>query len=275
MAFLINELTMQRLKGQVALVTGGDSGIGRAISIELARQGARVVVNFNSDKEGAEEVVETIKASGGEAFSFQADVSDESEVGNMFSTLKQCFGCADILINNAGLQKDSSFHDMSLADWQKVIDVNLTGQFLCAREAVKQFLERGVIEDRSRACGKIVCISSVHDIIPWAGHTNYASSKGGVLMMMKSMAQELASKKIRVNGISPGAIKTPINEEAWTDPESAEKLLELIPYKRIGEPEDVAKVAAWLVSDEADYITGTTIYVDGGMTLYPAFTDNG
>lgn len=265
----------QKLNGQVALVTGGDSGIGRAIAIELARQGAHVLVNYNSDEDGAEEVVSTIQKSGGKAFAYQADVSNETEVQEMFKTLVQRFGSADILINNAGLQKDSPFQDMSLTDWQKVIDVNLTGQFLCAKEAVKQFLPRGADEGRSKAVGKIVCISSVHDIIPWAGHTNYATSKGGVLMMMKSMAQELAPKKIRVNAISPGAIKTPINEEAWTDPAEAKKLLELIPYKRIGEPEDVAKVAAWLVSDDADYITGTTIYVDGGMTLYPAFADNG
>jgi len=268
-------MEIQKIKGQNAIITGADSGIGRAIAIEFGKLGANVTVNYHSNKESADEVVEIIKKEGGDAFACKADVSVEEDVIGMFSASKEKFGAVDILINNAGLQKDAALHEMTLEDWQTVIGVNLTGQFLCAREAVRQFLERGVVPEKSRACGKIVCMSSVHDIIPWAGHVNYATSKGGILMMMKTMAQELAPKKIRVNAISPGAIKTPINEEVWSDPESAEKLLDIIPYKRIGEPEDVGKVAAWLVSDDADYITGTTIYVDGGMTLYPAFAGNG
>ena len=185
------------------------------------------------------------------------------------------FGTIDILINNAGIQKDAPLESMSLDDWQLVLNVNLTGQFLCAREAVKEFLRRGVVPERSCSAGKIICMSSVHQVIPWAGHVNYASSKGGIEMMMKSMAQELAPKKIRVNAIGPGAIKTPINYNAWSTPEAAEKLLTLIPYKRIGDPEDIGKVAVWLASDESDYVVGTTIFADGGMLLYPGFTTNG
>jgi glucose 1-dehydrogenase len=193
----------------------------------------------------------------------------------MFQAMYKEFGTIDILVNNAGLQKDSSFVDMTLSDWQKVIDVNLTGQFLCAREAAREFLKRGVVPERSVAAGKIICMSSVHEVIPWSGHVNYASSKGGIMLLMKSMAQELAPQKIRVNSIAPGAIQTPINKDAWETPEALDKLLTLIPYKRIGQPEDIGKVAVWLASDESDYITGATIFVDGGMTLYPGFAGNG
>ena len=193
----------------------------------------------------------------------------------MFQEMYKAFGTIDILVNNAGLQKDSPFESMSLADWQLVINVNLTGQFLCAREAVREFLRRGIVPQRSRAAGKIICMSSVHEVIPWGGHVNYASSKGGIMMLMKSMAQELAPKKIRVNSIGPGAIQTPINKSAWSTPEALNSLLTLIPYNRIGEPEDIGNLAAWLASDESDYITGTTIFCDGGMTLYPGFSTNG
>jgi glucose 1-dehydrogenase len=178
-------------------------------------------------------------------------------------------------VNNAGLQKDSPIENMTLADWQLVIDVNLTGQFLCSREAIREFLRRGIVPGRSVAAGKIICMSSVHEVIPWGGHVNYATSKGGVMLLMKSMAQELAPKKIRVNSIGPGAIQTPINRSAWETPEALNKLLTLIPYNRIGQPEDIGNLAAWLASDEADYITGTTIFADGGMTLYPGFSTNG
>jgi glucose 1-dehydrogenase len=264
-----------KLANQSAIVTGGDSGIGRAIALEFARQGADVLVNYNSDAEGAAEVADMIRDMGPLAVPFQANVADEQAVISMFNEARSQFGTIDILVNNAGMQKDAPFHEMTLADWQKVIDVNLTGQFLCAREAVREFFRRGMAEDRSKALGKILCMSSVHDIIPWAGHVNYATSKGGILMLVKSMAQELAAKKIRVVGISPGAIRTKINKDAWDDQESMTDLLKLIPYGRIGEPDDVGRLAAWLASDEADYITGTTVYVDGGMTLYPGFEDNG
>lgn len=267
--------TNPKLRGQSALVTGGSSGIGKAVAIALANEGANVVVNYSSHPKRGQEVADEIKANGGTAIVCKADVSKEEEVQAMFQTMYKEFGTIDILVNNSGLQKDSSFVDMTLSDWQKVIDVNLTGQFLCAREAAREFLKRGVVPDRSIAAGKIICMSSVHEVIPWAGHVNYAASKGGIMLLMKSMAQELAPQKIRVNSIAPGAIQTPINKEAWETPEALDKLLTLIPYKRIGQPEDIGKVAVWLASDESDYITGATIFVDGGMTLYPGFAGNG
>jgi glucose 1-dehydrogenase len=265
----------QKLKGQVALVTGGDSGIGKGVAIALATAGAKVLVNFAHNHEAADQTVKDIKAAGGEAFAHQADVSKEDEVQAMFAKLIDTYGTIDILVNNAGLQKDASFVDMTLDQWNTVISINLTGQFLCSREAAKEFIKRGVVEGVSRAAGKIICMSSVHEVIPWAGHVNYAASKGGINMFMKSIAQELAPHKIRVVSIGPGAIQTPINKAAWETPEALEKLLTLIPYNRIGKPEDIGKLAAWLASDDADYITGTTIFMDGGMTLYPGFADNG
>jgi glucose 1-dehydrogenase len=265
----------QKLKEQSALVTGANSGIGLAVAIALADEGANVVVNYVSHPEDAEKVVKTIEENGGTAIAIKADVSNESEVQSMFAQMFEKFGTIDILVNNAGIQRDSAFETMSLADWQLVINVNLTGQFLCSREAVKEFLKRGMVPERSCALGKIICMSSVHQVIPWGGHVNYASSKGGINMMMESMAQELAPKKIRVNSIGPGAIKTHINEAAWSTPEMLNKLLTLIPYGRIGAPEDIGKVAVWLASDESDYLTGTTIFADGGMLLYPGFSENG
>ncbi len=264
-----------KLKGQTALVTGANSGIGKAVAIALANEGAKVVVNYVTKPETATAVVEEITANGGTAIALQADVSNEQQVQSMFQDMFKEFGTIDILVNNAGLQKDAAFQNMSLADWQLVININLTGQFLCAREAVREFLRRGVVAETSVAAGKIICMSSVHEVIPWGGHVNYATSKGGVMMLMKSLAQELAPQKIRVNSIAPGAIQTPINRSAWDTPEALNKLLTLIPYHRIGQPEDIGKLAVWLASDESDYITGTTIFCDGGMTLYPGFSTNG
>jgi glucose 1-dehydrogenase len=264
-----------KLKGQSALVTGANSGIGKGVAIALANDGANVVVNYVTKPEAAQAVVDEIKANGGNAIALQADVSNEQQVQSMFQEMYKAFGTIDILVNNAGLQKDARFQDMSLADWQLVININLTGQFLCAREAVREFLRRGVVPERSKAAGKIICMSSVHEVIPWGGHVNYATSKGGVMMLMKSMAQELAPQKIRVNSIGPGAIQTPINQSAWGTPEALNSLLTLIPYNRIGQPEDIGNLATWLASDEADYITGTTVFIDGGMTLYPGFSTNG
>ena len=263
------------LKGQKALVTGGSSGIGKAIAIALGHAGADVVVNYSREGNEAQAVVEEIKHSGSQAFAYECDVSKEVDVQAMFKRMFEEFKTIDILINNAGLQKDSPFDKMSLQDWQLVINVNLTGQFLCAREAVREFKRRGVVKQISCAAGKIICMSSVHEVIPWGGHVNYAASKGGVMLMMKSIAQELAPYRIRVNSIGPGAIKTPINRPAWSTPEAEAELLKLIPYHRVGEPEDIARVAVWLASDEADYITGTTIFADGGMTLYPGFATGG
>jgi glucose 1-dehydrogenase len=263
------------LKGQKALVTGANSGIGMAIAIGLGQAGADVVVNYVRGQEQANAVVEAIHKSGSRAYAHPADVSNETQVQAMFEKMSSEFGTIDILINNAGLQKDAPFDEMTLADWNLVIAVNLTGQFLCAREAVREFKRRGVVKEVSCSAGKIICVSSVHEIIPWAGHVNYAASKGGVMLMMKSIAQELAPYRIRVNSIAPGAIRTPINTDAWETPEAYADLMELIPYKRIGEPEDVARAAVWLASDHADYVNGTSLFVDGGMTLYPGFATGG
>jgi glucose 1-dehydrogenase len=267
----------QKLKGQVAIVTGASSGIGAGVAKSLATAGAKVVVNHPVDatKAAAEAVLAEITSIGGDGIIYQADVSKEDEVKKMFADVIARFGTVDILINNAGLQRDSPFQEMTLEQWNYVLAVNLTGQFLCAREAVTEFLRRGVVPERSRAAGKIICMSSVHEVIPWAGHANYAASKGGIMMLMKSIAQEFAPSKIRVNSIGPGAIKTPINHAAWATPAAEKKLLELIPYDRVGVVEDIGAAAVWLASDDSDYITGTTLFVDGGMTLYPGFSTNG
>jgi glucose 1-dehydrogenase len=263
------------LKGQKALVTGANSGIGKAVAIGLGQAGADVVVNYVRGEDQAREVVAEIKKSGSRAFAHPADVSSEDQVQAMFQKMFSEFGTIDILVNNAGLQKDAPFDEMTLADWNLVINVNLTGQFLCAREAVKEFKRRGVVKEISCAAGKIIHMSSVHEVIPWAGHVNYAASKGGVLMMMKSIAQEVAPYRIRVNSIAPGAIRTPINTAAWETPEAYDSLMQLVPYKRIGEPEDIARAAVWLASDSADYVNGISLFVDGGMTLFPGFASGG
>jgi len=263
------------LKGQKAIVTGANSGIGKAIATALGRAGAEVVVNYRDGEDAAVAVVKEIAQGGSRAIAIRADVSREAEVKDLFRSSIEQLGTVDILINNAGLQRDAPFEDLTLDQWNAVIGVNLTGQFLCAREAVREFKRRGVVPAVSRAAGKIICISSVHEVIPWAGHVNYAASKGGVMLMMKSLAQEVAPHRIRVNSIAPGAVRTPINREAWSTPEALEALLRLIPYKRIGEPEDVARAAVWLASDEADYVNGISLFVDGGMTLYPEFASGG
>ncbi|MBI5385594.1 MAG: SDR family oxidoreductase [Verrucomicrobia bacterium] len=263
------------LRGQKALVTGANSGIGKAVAIALAHAGADVVVNYVSRPEAAEEVVQEATHCGAEAYAHRADVRKEDEVQAMFKTMIQEFGTIDILVNNAGLQKDAPIDQMTLADWQFVLDVNLTGQFLCSREAIREFKRRGIRKEVSCAAGKVICMSSVHEVIPWAGHVNYAASKGGVMLMMKSIAQEVAPHRIRVNSVAPGAIRTPINMEAWGTPEAYRELMKLIPYKRIGEPEDIGRAAVWLASDDSDYIHGATIFVDGGMTLYPGFETGG
>ncbi len=266
---------VRSLVGQTALVTGASSGIGRAVAVALGHAGANVVVNYRSERDEAHEVVAEIERCGTRAVAVKADVSDEAEVLALFARTLETFQNLDILVNNAGLQQDAPFHEMTVEQWDTVINVNLRGQFLCAREAVRQFLRQGVRSEVSVAAGKILCISSVHDVIPWAGHVNYAASKGGVMLMMKSVAQEVAPHHIRVNSICPGAIRTPINSEAWSTPEAYEELLRLIPYKRIGEPVEIGRAAVWLASDDSDYITGASIYIDGGMTLYPGFEAGG
>jgi glucose 1-dehydrogenase len=267
----------KRLEGQIALVTGSSSGIGAGIAVAFAEAGATVIINYHSDKSlaGAEVVLEKIKSAGANGVIHQCNISEEEDVKRMFAEILTQFGTVDIVVTNAGIQQDAPFLDMTLEQWNAVISTNLTGQFLCAREAAREFKRRGVQPERSKAAGKIICISSVHEVIPWAGHVNYAASKGGVKMLMQSMAQELAPLKIRVNSLAPGAIKTRINKDAWDTPEDEKKLLELIPYGRIGEADDIGKAAVWLASDESDYVTGTTMFIDGGMTLYPGFADNG
>ncbi|MFE7445942.1 SDR family oxidoreductase [Streptomyces chartreusis] len=268
-------LSAQLLRGQKALVTGANSGIGLATAVALGRAGADVVVNYVAGADEAEKVVEQIKAHGVRSYAHQADVSDEDQVVAMVAQMVEEFGTIDIMVANAGLQRDAPLTDMTLAHWQKVIDVNLTGQFLCAREAAKEFMRRGVVEEVSRSAGKIICMSSVHQVIPWSGHVNYASSKGGVGMLMQTLAQELAPQRIRVNAIAPGAIRTPINYDAWSTPEAEADLLRLIPYKRVGDPDDIANAAVAMASDLLDYVVGSTLYVDGGMTLFPGFATGG
>jgi glucose 1-dehydrogenase len=263
------------LPGQPALVTGANSGIGRAVALGLARAGADVVVNYVTHPETADAVAHEIEAMGRRAITVQADVSREDEVERMYAAAIAHFGTLHISVSNAGLQRDSAFDEMTLEEWNTVISINLTGQFLCARAATREFKRRGVVAAVSQASGKIICMSSVHQVIPWAGHANYAASKGGINMLMKSIAQELAPHFIRVNSIAPGAIRTPINTAAWNTDQAYADLMTLVPYKRIGEPDDIAQAAVWLASDASDYVTGATIFVDGGMTLYPGFATGG
>ena len=266
---------MSALAGHTAIITGASSGNGLAVAEGLAGAGAAVVINYRSDEDSANSLAERIGERGGRAIAVQADVSQEQEVGRLFDAAADAFGRIDVLVSNSGVQKDAPVADLSLDDWNTVIDINLTGQFLCAREAVRRFRSQPESARPSRSAGTIIAMSSVHELIPWAGHVNYAAAKGGVRMLTRTLAQEVAPDRIRVNAIAPGAIRTPINQEAWETPEALEKLLRLIPYGRIGEPEDVARAAVWLASDEADYVTGTTLFVDGGMSLYPEFRDNG
>ncbi|MBU2527050.1 MAG: SDR family oxidoreductase [Bacteroidetes bacterium] len=267
----------KRLFGQTAIITGANSGIGEAVAKGIGMEGANVIINYISNPEAAEEIAHNICNDDicGRAIPFKADVSKEDQVQAMFDFAIKEFGTVDICVPNAGIQIDYPLHEMSLHAWQKVIDVNLTGHFLCAREALKEFIRRGIRPEVSRSLGKIIHMSSVHEIIPWAGHANYAASKGAIVMLMQSIAQEYAPMKVRANSIAPGAIKTPINKEAWDTPEALDKLNQLIPYKRIGEPSDIASAAVWLASDESEYINGTTIFIDGAMTCYPGFTTNG
>ncbi|BAP30015.1 glucose 1-dehydrogenase [Chryseobacterium sp. StRB126] len=265
------------LHNQVAVVTGASSGIGSGVAKSLASAGAIVIINHSSPRsqDEAKSVLKEITDVGGKGITYQCDVSQEDQVVKMFRDVVSEFGTVDILINNAGIQKDAKFTEMTLDQWNAVIGVNLTGQFLCAREAIKEFLRRGIDLSRSIACGKIIHISSVHEIIPWTGHANYASSKGAIRMLMQTLAQEYGADKIRVNSICPGAIQTPINKNAWSTPEALNSLLTLIPYNRIGQPEDIGNLAAFLASDLADYITGTSIFVDGGMTTFESFSTGG
>jgi glucose 1-dehydrogenase len=267
--------SLDLLKGQTALVTGANSGIGRAIAVALGTAGANVIVNYVANPADAEAVAEEIRSGGQRAITALADVADEAQVQAMFAAAVLEFDTIDILVSNAGMERNAPFHEMSVGQWDAVINVNLRGAFLCAREAVREFLRRGVRPGISVAAGKIIFTSSVHEVIPWAGHVNYAASKGGLMLLMKSLAQEVAEKRIRVNSIAPGAIRTPINHAAWSTPEAYAELMKLVPYKRIGEIEEIGRAAVWLASDFTDYIVGTTLFIDGGMTLYPGFETGG
>ena len=263
------------LAQHVAIVTGASSGIGLAVAEAMAAAGAAVVINYHSQEAPADDLAERIISAGGRATVIQADVADEADVARLFNETVGVYGRVDIVVCNSGVQKDAAIADMTLEDWNTVIDVNLTGQFLCAREAVRHFRRQPRSGRPARSAGTVIAMSSVHEIIPWAGHINYASAKGGSRMLTRSLAQEVAADGIRINAIAPGAIRTPINKEAWETEAALENLLRLVPYGRIGEPEDVARAAVWLASDDADYVTGTTLFVDGGMSLYPEFRDNG
>lgn len=267
------------LAGQTAIVTGASSGIGRTTAKLLAGAGAAVVVNHpptSASADKARSVVAEIEEAKGRAISIAADVSQEHQVDEMVAETVRHFGTVDILVANAGIERPpAAIQDMSLADWQAVIGVNLTGAFLSARAATREFLRRGPVPDISAATGKIIFTSSVHEIIPWAFQSSYAASKGGISMLMRSLAQELAPMKIRVNSVAPGAIRTPINVDAWQSEAASEALLKLIPYGRIGEPEDIARAVVWLASDASDYVNGIALVVDGGMTVYPAFRGGG
>lgn len=265
----------KKLEGQIALVTGGSSGIGAGIALALGEAGAKVVVNYNSSRDKAQQIADQIIANGSQALVVQADVGDEQQVQSMYQHIFKEWGTIDILVANSGIQKDAKFEEMTLDQWNAVINTNLTGMFLCAREAIREFLRKEINPELSVARGKIICMSSVHEIIPWAGHVNYATSKGGVKLFMQSLAQEYGDRKIRVNSIAPGAIQTPINRAAWETPEALNSLKSLIPYNRIGTPEDIGKLAVFLASDDSDYITGASIVIDGGMTVFEGFATGG
>lgn len=252
------------LAGRAALVTGGDSGIGQEIALELARHGAAVAINYLDDPATAEEMVRSVEAAGGSAIAVQMDVSDEGQVENAFSEAAQALGTIDLLVNNAGIEAPFELVEMPLDEWRKVIDVNLTGAFLCAREAARSMLAAG-------ASGTIVNISSVHEQIPWRRYSHYCAAKAGMKLFAQSVARELAPKGVRVVTVAPGAIETPINASVMADPAQRKEVLDQIPSGRWGKPADVARAVAWVASPQASYVVGSTLFVDGGMTLYPEF----
>lgn len=252
------------LTGKVAVITGGSKGIGNAIAKRFGEEKMKVVINYHSDKAGADQSVQQIKDAGGEGVAVQADVASEEGVQKLLDAAVDNFGGLDVWINNAGMENQHPTNELSLKDWQRVIDVNLTGVFLGAKAALNYFL-------KNNKKGNIINMSSVHEQIPWPTFAHYAASKGGVKLFTETIAMEYAAKGIRVNSIGPGAINTPINAKKFADPEQLKTTTEMIPMKRVGDPAEVAAAAAWLASDESSYVTGITMFVDGGMTLYPAF----
>lgn len=260
----MNRTGNRPLSGRTALVTGASKGIGSATARRLADDGSAVVVNYSGSVEEAEQLVAEIGRDGGEAVAIQGDVSREDDVRELFARGRQQMGPIDVLINNAGVEKACPLQDMALEDWQRVIDVNLTGAFLCCREFARELIKEGLP-------GVIVNVSSVHEVIPWRNFSHYCASKGGLRLFGQSIAHELAPHAIRVVGIGPGAIATPINEEMLADPEERQKVESQIPWGRIGSAEEVAAAIAWLAGPEADYVVGSTLFPDGGMLLYPNF----
>ncbi len=252
------------LEGRRALVTGGDSGIGEGICLELAAHGAAVAINYVGPPDHARDMVSAIEAAGGRALAVQMDVSSEQQVQRAFSEARDGLGGVDLLVNNAGLEHPYTLLDMPLEAWQKVIDVNLTGAFLCAREAARTMRDAG-------ARGAIVNISSVHEQIAWERFSHYCASKGGMKLFAQSIAKELAPLGIRVVNVAPGAIDTPINADVLADPQQSGHVKDEIPLGRWGHVQDIAQAVAWLASDQASYVTGATLFIDGGMTLYPRF----
>lgn len=251
----------KNLQGRKALVTGGNSGIGEAIARRLAAAGAHVVINYRSYPQAAQKIVEEINKEGGQALAIEADISSEQEITRMFIEADKQVGAMDILVNNAGIENNSAFLELSAEDWDKVLNVDLRAVFLCSQQAARRMQTGGVI----------INISSVHELIPWAGYAHYCAAKGGLEMLMKTMALELAQNKIRVNNIAPGAIITPINNAWLDDPKKRDEVLAKIPWGRIGRADEVAAAAWFLASDDAEYITGTTLFIDGGMSLYANF----
>jgi glucose 1-dehydrogenase len=253
------------LEGRKAIVTGAASGIGRATAERLGAEGASVCVNYYSKRErgDAEAVVAAIEQAGTKAFAFQTDVGEEPAVERMVAQAAKQLGGVDLLVNNAGIEKQVALLEMSLEDWNAILRTNLTGSFLCMREAGKLMA--------AGSGGTIVNISSVHEFIPWPGFAHYCASKGALKLLMETAARELAGKGIRVLNIAPGAIVTPINKFVLDDPEAKHAVEEEIPLGRMGNPEEIAAAVAWLASDQASYVTGTTVVVDGGMSLYPKF----
>jgi len=256
------------LEGRRALVTGGNSGIGEAIVQSLAEAGAKVAINYVAHPEDAESLVKKIQGLKGEAMTVQADISDPKAVIEMFAQLDKAWGGIDILINNAGVEgKRATAWTADAVAWKKVIEVNVLGTFLCSQEALKRMVPQ--------KSGVVLNISSVHEQIAWSGYSAYTASKAAIGMLTKTLAQEAAPYGVRVLSVGPGAIKTPINRAAWDNPKNLQDLLEKIPLNRIGQPEEISRMVVVLVSDIASYVTGRTIFVDGGMTDYPDFEHGG
>ncbi|HDR4901517.1 TPA: SDR family oxidoreductase [Bacillus cereus] len=252
------------LNGKVVVITGASTGLGKAMAIRFGKEQANVVVNYRSNEAEAREVVEEIKKAGGQAIAVKGDVTVEADVINLVQSAVKEFGTLDVMINNAGIENPVVSHEMPLNDWNKVINTNLTGAFLGSREAIKYFVEHDIK-------GSVINMSSVHERIPWPLFVHYAASKGGIKLMTETLALEYAPKGIRVNNIGPGAINTPINAEKFADPEKRADVESMVPMGYIGQPEEIAAVAAWLASSQASYVTGITLFADGGMTLYPSF----